>query len=107
MNSDESLPTAAASLPLSESHADSSTGATETVNGSASTNGSHRADRKAQTRKRIQAQTEKKNSFLAGLLDSLDSIVYAELCILYYMEYVMSSHRKDFAFSLLATENSY
>jgi hypothetical protein len=106
MNNDASLPAAAASLPLSESLAGSSTGSAETVNGSANISNSNGVDRKAQTRKRIQVQTEKKNSFLAALLDNLDSIVYAELCILYYMEYVMSSHSAD-AFYLLATMTLY
>ncbi len=38
--------------------------------------------------KRAQAQTKKKFEFVGGLLNSLDMIIYLELCIVYYMECV-------------------
>lgn len=36
--------------------------------------------------KRIQAQTKKKYEFVNSLMANLDTLIYAELCILYYME---------------------
>lgn len=38
---------------------------------------------------RLQVQSQKKNDLLAGLLDNIDSVVYMELAVLYYMEYVV------------------
>jgi len=35
---------------------------------------------------RAQAQTKKKYEFVNALMTNLDVIIYAELCILYYME---------------------
>jgi hypothetical protein len=36
--------------------------------------------------KRVQAQTKKKYEFVNSLMANLDTLIYAELCILYYME---------------------
>jgi hypothetical protein len=36
--------------------------------------------------KRAQAQTKKKYEFVNTLMTNLDVLIYAELCILYYME---------------------
>lgn len=41
--------------------------------------------------KRAQAQTKKKFEFVSSLLNSLDMIIYLELCIVYYMECVPPS----------------
>lgn len=45
-------------------------------------------DQRTPAQKRLQAQSQKKNNLLKHLLENLDSIIYMELCILYYMEYV-------------------
>jgi len=36
--------------------------------------------------RRAQAQTKKKYEFVNSLMTNLDVLIYAELCILYYME---------------------
>jgi hypothetical protein len=36
--------------------------------------------------KRAQLQTKKKYEFITSLMTQLDVIIYAELCIVYYME---------------------
>lgn len=38
------------------------------------------------TQKRVQSQTKKKYEFVTSLVTNLDVLIYAELCILYYME---------------------
>jgi hypothetical protein len=38
--------------------------------------------------KRAQVQTKKKLEFITQLTNNLDMIIYIELCILYYMEFV-------------------
>jgi hypothetical protein len=37
--------------------------------------------------KRAQAQTKKKYEFVSGMMTNLDMLIYAELSIVYYMEY--------------------
>jgi hypothetical protein len=48
--------------------------------------------RPQQTRaqKRAEAQVKKKYEFVNSLMSNLDVLIYAELCILYYMEYELS-----------------
>jgi len=45
---------------------------------------------KTPAQKRALAQGKKKNEFLAGLMENLDTSIYMELCVVYYMEYVQS-----------------
>jgi hypothetical protein len=40
--------------------------------------------------KRAHAQTKKKYEFVNGLMTHLDVLIYAELCVVYYMEYARS-----------------
>lgn len=40
------------------------------------------------TKERVLEQTKKKVEFLGHILSNLDMLIYAELCCLYYMEYV-------------------
>jgi len=42
---------------------------------------------KAQIRKRIAAQTKRRAEFIHDIMFNLDILIYAELCVLYYMEY--------------------
>lgn len=49
-------------------------------------------DEKTVAQKRLQAVIQKKNDFLAHLLENLDSITYMELALLYYMEYATILH---------------
>lgn len=46
-----------------------------------------REDAQTPAQKRAQAQTKKKYEFVNTLMTNLDVLIYAELCILYYMEY--------------------
>jgi hypothetical protein len=47
-----------------------------------------RQDEQTPAQKRLQAQTKKKHEFVTGLMNNLDILIYVELSILYYMEYV-------------------
>ena len=47
-----------------------------------------RQDEQTPAQKRLQAQTKKKHEFVTGLMINLDILIYVELSILYYMEYV-------------------
>jgi hypothetical protein len=38
--------------------------------------------------KKVVAQTKKRYEFVNGLMTNLDVLVYVELCVVYYMEYV-------------------
>lgn len=69
----------------------------------AETSASREQAQDAQTpaQKRAHAQTKKKYEFVNGLMTNLDILIYAELCILYYMEYGAS-----FSF-LLFNEDKY
>jgi hypothetical protein len=41
---------------------------------------------KAKIRKRVAAQTKRKAEFIHDIMFNLDILIYAELCVLYYME---------------------
>lgn len=43
---------------------------------------------KAQIRKRVATQTKRKAECIHDIMFNLDILIYAELCVLYYMEYV-------------------
>ena len=43
---------------------------------------------KAQIRRRVATQTKRKAVFIHDIMFNLDILIYAELCVLYYMEYV-------------------
>jgi hypothetical protein len=84
MNNDPAPTSAAdADLPSTSHSIEHSTSTESHQNGPAS----------AQTpvQKRAQAQTKKKYEFINGLMTNLDALIYAELCILYYMESALSS----------------
>jgi hypothetical protein len=79
MNND-STPSSAADLPAaSTSHGADPAGERAT---------SREQQQNAQTpaQKRAQSQTKKKYEFVNSLMTNLDVLIYAELCILYYME---------------------
>ena len=78
MNNDPTPPAADQDLPPSTS--------SDPI---AETSASRETQQDAQTpsQKRAQAQTKKKYEFVNGLMTNLDVLIYAELCILYYMEY--------------------
>lgn len=42
---------------------------------------------KVQTRKIFAAQTKRRAEFIHDIMFNLDILIYAELCVLYYMEY--------------------
>lgn len=48
---------------------------------------SQRQDEPNPAQKRLQAQTKKKHDFVSSLMTNLDILIYAELSIIYYMEY--------------------
>jgi len=83
MNNDSSSSAAAADLPALSSEPNDS--ATETIVPAPE-------DAKTAGQKRLHAQTHKKNELLAHLLENLDSIIYMELAVLYYMEYESLSY---------------
>jgi hypothetical protein len=41
---------------------------------------------RAQIRKRLATQTKRKAEFIHDIMFNLDLLIYAELCVLYYME---------------------
>ena len=41
---------------------------------------------KARVRDRVAAQTKRKAEFIHDIMFNLDILIYAELCVLYYME---------------------
>jgi len=47
-----------------------------------------RQDEQTPAQKRAQAQFKKKFEFVSSLMNNLDILIYAELSILYYMEFV-------------------
>jgi hypothetical protein len=47
-----------------------------------------RQDEENPVQKRAQAQIRKKFDFITSLMNNLDILIYAELSIIYYMEYV-------------------
>jgi hypothetical protein len=47
-----------------------------------------RQDEESPAQNRAQAQIKKKLEFVTSLMNNLDILIYAELSILYYMEYV-------------------
>jgi hypothetical protein len=51
--------------------------------------------------KRAQAQTKKKYEFVNGLMTNLDVLIYAELCVVYYMEYDARRHLVEGAVELM------
>jgi hypothetical protein len=77
MNND-STPSSAADLPP----------ASTTQEPAGDTAASREQHQNVQTpaQKRAQAQTKKKYEFVNTLMTNLDVLIYAELCILYYME---------------------
>ena len=76
MNND-STPTPAANLPTT-SETDESANTVESIQ--------RRQHEQTPAQKKAQAQTKKKFEFVNGLMTNLDVLIYAELCILYYME---------------------
>jgi len=48
-------------------------------------------DGKTLGQRRLQIVMQRKNEILAHLLENMDSIIYMELAVLYYMEYATSS----------------
>jgi hypothetical protein len=81
MNND-STPT---DLPRSENL--TSTSEAEPAAGSVEST-QRRQDEESPAQKRAQAQMNKKLEFITGLMNNLDILIYAELSIIYYMEYV-------------------
>jgi len=81
MNNDSSPSSAANLPPASNSHQPSTDLAGDTVV-------SQERQENAQTpaQKRAQSQTKKKYEFVNNLMTNLDVLIYAELCILYYMD---------------------
>ena len=79
MNNDSSSSAAAANLPTPSAAPNDDS--TESI-AHLTDDGEDIAQRK------LQAVTQKKNELLAHLLENLDSIIYMELAVLYYMEYV-------------------
>lgn len=43
-------------------------------------------NRHSSLRKRVLAQTKKKADFVNDIMQNLDMLIYAELCIMYYLE---------------------
>jgi len=41
----------------------------------------------SQMRKRLLSQTKRKAEFIHEIMFNLDIVIYAEICVLYYMEY--------------------
>lgn len=80
MNNDPSTSARATDLPTSI--------AAETTFNSADAVEPPQDDAKTLGQKSLQAVTHRKNELLAHLLSNLDSIIYTELAVLYYMEYV-------------------
>jgi hypothetical protein len=80
MNND-STPT---DLPTSENP--TSTSAAEPAANSVEST-QRRQDEGSPAQKRAQAQMKKKFEFITSLINNLDILIYAELSIIYYMEY--------------------
>ena len=78
MNND-STPTSAADLPTSPQNNNS---------GAVDSPESHTQRQDAQTpaQKRALVQAKKKYEYISAIMNNLDISIYAELCILYYME---------------------
>jgi len=74
---DDSTSTLAADLPPDIRNGTSSAEAEESSNGESA---------KAQIRKRFATQTKRKAEFIHDIMFNLDILIYAELCVLYYME---------------------
>jgi len=79
MNND-STPTTAADLPPTSNENTIS----DAVDSAESAPAPQDVQKPAQ--KRAQEQTRKKHEFMTNLLNNLDTLIYTELCILYYME---------------------
>jgi hypothetical protein len=77
MNDDSRLP------PLSAD--DNGTSSAEAA---ASSNGD---SVQARLRKRFATQTKRKAEFIHDIMFNLDILIYAEICVLYYMEYALSN----------------
>jgi len=77
MNND-STPNSAADLPRIPSSSDS--------NPAEAASPREPQDARPPAQKRIQAQTKKKYEFINGLMNNLDTLIYVELCITYYMD---------------------
>ena len=75
---DDPTSTLAADLPPNINNETSSAEAEGSSNGDSA---------KAQIRKRFAAQTKRRAEFIHDLMFNLDILIYAELCVLYYMEY--------------------
>lgn len=85
MNNDPSPPPAAAqNLPLSSS---SNLPSSSDPVADISTAREARQDALGPAQKSAQAQTKKKYEFINTLMTNLDVLIYAELCVVYYMEY--------------------
>ena len=83
MNND-SIPSPAANLPLSEGQTSTTENAAEV------TEPAPRAqDAKTPAQKAALTQAKKRNELLGGMMEQLDMLIYVELCILYYMEYAL------------------
>jgi len=81
MNND-STPT---DLPRSENP----TATSEAVPGADAVESTRRGqDEHSPAQKRAQAQMKKKVEFVTSLMNNLDILIYAELSIIYYMEYI-------------------
>ena len=75
---DDRTPTLAADLPPNINNGTSSAEAVES---------SHDESARAQIKKRFAAQTKRRAEFIHDIMFNLDILIYAELCVLYYMEY--------------------
>lgn len=79
---DDSTPT---DLPRSENTTSTSEAGRE---GDSAESTTRRQDEGSPAQKRAQAQMKKKFEFITSLTNNLDILIYAELSIIYYMEYV-------------------
>lgn len=72
-----------ADLPRNEDNTSANTSDDAPVESAA-----QRQDEISPGQKRAQVQAKKKHDFLSSLMNNLDIMIYAELSIIYYMEYV-------------------
>jgi hypothetical protein len=80
---DDPTSTLAADLPPNIHNGTSSAEAEES---------SHHESARAQIRKRFAAQTKRRAEFIHDIMFNLDILIYAELCVLYYMEYALCTY---------------
>lgn len=75
--------------PASQDEADAGEGSSQQPSGQTPRRSRHGRRRSSSRVRRAKAGIAKKLEFFTHLMSSLDVVVFAELCVLYYMEYVL------------------